>query len=56
MAVVAAEQGRAAPGRATEQPQRKFSRGQHQITDARAILAPVYAWFTEGFDTVPLPR
>jgi predicted ATPase len=29
-------------------------RDHHRIVDARAILAPVYAWFTEGFDTAPL--
>jgi class 3 adenylate cyclase/predicted ATPase len=29
-------------------------RNQNRIVDARTILAPVYAWFTEGFDTVPL--
>jgi predicted ATPase len=23
-------------------------------TDAREVLAPVYTWFTEGFDTVDL--
>ena len=22
--------------------------------DARALLTPVYPWFTEGFDTTPL--
>ncbi len=25
-----------------------------QITDARDLLAPVYGWFTEGFDTADL--
>jgi predicted ATPase len=29
-------------------------RDQNRIADARAVLAPVYAWFTEGFETVPL--
>jgi class 3 adenylate cyclase/predicted ATPase len=29
-------------------------RDQNRIVDARTILAPVYAWFTEGFETVPL--
>jgi predicted ATPase len=26
--------------------------GKH--TEARALLAPIYGWFTEGFDTVDL--
>jgi hypothetical protein len=26
--------------------------GQHTV--ARALLAPVYGWFTEGFDTADL--
>jgi len=24
---------------------------QRKLAEARALLAPVYAWFTEGFDT-----
>jgi predicted ATPase len=28
--------------------------GHGQRTDAREVLAPVYGWFTEGFDTVDL--
>jgi class 3 adenylate cyclase/predicted ATPase len=27
---------------------------QGRIAEARTILGPVYAWFTEGFDTMPL--
>jgi predicted ATPase len=27
---------------------------QGQREEARALLAPVYGWFTEGFDTVDL--
>jgi len=27
---------------------------QDRIADARSILASIYAWFTEGFDSVPL--
>jgi len=27
---------------------------QRRRTDAREVLAPVYGWFTEGFDTVDL--
>jgi predicted ATPase len=29
-------------------------RGQGQLADARDLLAPVYGWFTEGFDTLDL--
>ena len=28
--------------------------GQGKINDARGLLAPVYEWFTEGFDTPDL--
>ena len=27
---------------------------QRRRTNAREVLAPVYGWFTEGFDTVDL--
>ncbi len=27
---------------------------QGKITEARDLLAPVYGWFTEGFDTADL--
>ena len=27
---------------------------QSRRAEARALLAPVYGWFTEGFDTVDL--
>jgi predicted ATPase len=26
-------------------------RGQGKVSEARELLAPVYGWFTEGFDT-----
>jgi predicted ATPase len=26
-------------------------RGQEKVQQARDLLAPVYRWFTEGFDT-----
>ena len=29
-------------------------RSQGKRTEARELLAPVYAWFTEGFDTADL--
>jgi len=32
----------------------RMLRDQGQPGEARAVLGPVYAWFTEGFDTVPL--
>ena len=28
--------------------------GQGKVADARDLLAPVYGWFTEGFDTADL--
>ncbi len=31
-------------------------RGQGNLTDARNLLAPVYGWFTEGFDTLDLKQ
>ena len=32
----------------------RLRRGQGQRADARDLLAPVYGWFTEGFDTLDL--
>ena len=29
-------------------------RDQGKIADAQALLAPIYGWFTEGFDTPDL--
>ena len=29
-------------------------RGQGKVQQARELLAPVYGWFTEGFDTLDL--
>ena len=29
-------------------------RGQGKRDEARELLAPVYGWFTEGFDTLDL--
>ena len=29
---------------------------QRKTTDARDLLAPVYGWFTEAFDTVDLKK
>jgi predicted ATPase len=31
-------------------------RDQSRITDAHDLLAPVYGWFTEGFDTSHLKK
>jgi predicted ATPase len=31
-------------------------RQQGKATDARDVLAPVYHWFTEGFDTADLQQ
>ena len=32
----------------------RLCRDQGKRTDARALLAPIYGWFTEGFDTTVL--
>jgi predicted ATPase len=32
----------------------RFWRDQNTRTEARDLLAPVYGWFTEGFDTPDL--
>jgi hypothetical protein len=32
----------------------RLLRDQGKPADAHALLAPIYAWFTEGFDTTPL--
>ncbi len=32
----------------------RFWRDQGKQEEARALLAPIYGWFTEGFDTLDL--
>jgi predicted ATPase len=32
----------------------RLLRAKGRITEARDLLAPVYGWFTEGFDTPDL--
>jgi len=32
----------------------RLRRDQGKRDDARELLAPVYSWFTEGFDTLDL--
>ncbi len=32
----------------------RFGLGQGNIAEAHDLLAPVHAWFTEGFDTADL--
>jgi predicted ATPase len=32
----------------------RLSRNQGKQDEARELLAPVYGWFTEGFDTLDL--
>jgi hypothetical protein len=32
----------------------RFWRNQGKRDEAREVLAPVYGWFTEGFDTLDL--
>jgi predicted ATPase len=34
----------------------RFRRDQGKQEQARALLAPVYNWFTEGFDTLDLKQ
>ncbi len=29
-------------------------RDQRKVTEANALLTPIYGWFTEGFDTADL--
>jgi predicted ATPase len=31
-------------------------RGQGKVHQARELLAPIYGWFTEGFDTLDLKQ
>ena len=35
-------------------PAFRFENRPHGITETRELLAPVYDWFTEGFDTADL--
>ncbi len=35
-------------------PPRRLWQSQSKTTDARDLLAPVYGWFAEGFDTQDL--
>jgi predicted ATPase len=32
----------------------RLGRDQGKRTEARGLLAPIYGWFTEGFDTADL--
>jgi len=34
----------------------QLRRGQGKPQQARDLLAPIYGWFTEGFDTLDLKR
>ena len=34
----------------------RLSRDQGKRTEARDLLAPIYGWFTEGFDTLDLKQ
>jgi predicted ATPase len=46
---------RARQTRSRSRPTRApFGRDQGKRDAARALLAPVYGWFTEGFDTLDL--
>ena len=48
-----AQQARALELRAATSLSRLWQR-QGKRADARALLAPIYGWFTEGFDTADL--
>jgi hypothetical protein len=42
------------PGTRCGDPDAILSRDQGKRDEARELLAPVYGWFTEGFDTLDL--
>jgi predicted ATPase len=42
------------PERNPEAPADRSAQRQGQRAEARQLLAPVYGWFTEGFDTADL--
>ena len=48
--IARAQEGKSFELRAASSLARLWQR-QGKRADARALLAPVYAWFTEGFDT-----
>ena len=43
--------GHALPEASRRDEQARFRRDQGKRDEARELLAPVYGWFTEGFDT-----
>jgi len=43
--------GQALPEASRRDEQARFRRDQGKRDEARELLAPVYGWFTEGFDT-----
>jgi predicted ATPase len=42
------------PSPGNSAPQARLWRSQGKVQQARELLAPVYGWFTEGFDTLDL--
>jgi predicted ATPase len=53
LAVARQQQAKSLELRATTSVGRLWQR-QGKCTEARELLAPVYGWFTEGFDTADL--
>ena len=53
LAVAPAQQAKSWELRAAMRMARLW-RNQGKRDEARDVLAPVYGWFTEGFDTLPL--
>ena len=53
LAVARAQQAKSWELRAAMSMSRLWS-DQGKRDEARSLLAPIYAWFTEGFDTVDL--
>jgi hypothetical protein len=46
--------GRSKPNPGNSAPPARLRRDQGKRQEARNLLAPIYDWFTEGFDTLDL--
>jgi predicted ATPase len=53
LAVARRQQAKSLQLRAAMSPSRLWQ-GQGKCTDAHQLLAPIYGWFTDGFDTTDL--